>query len=166
MAAGTLISVEEYLKTSYRPDCDYVDGELLERNEGERKHGRLQAIVAAWFFDQEKRWHIIVMTEVRLRVTARRYRIPDVMILSADAPEEQIVVTPPLVCIEILSTCDTLNQTWDRTQDYLAIGVPACWIVDPVSRRGWIATSAGLVEAKDGVLRAGEIEMPLAEVLP
>ena len=32
MAAGVLIPVEEYLRTSYRPDCDYVDGEVLGRN--------------------------------------------------------------------------------------------------------------------------------------
>ena len=74
------------------------------------------------------------------------------MVLSADAPEEAVVVTPPLVCIEILSTCDTLNEIWDRTQDYLRIGVPVCWIIDPVSRRGWTVTTAGLVEAKDGFL--------------
>ena len=29
MAVGTFVSVEEYLHTSYRPDCDYVDGVLL-----------------------------------------------------------------------------------------------------------------------------------------
>ena len=28
MPTGTLISVEAYLATSYRPDCDYVDGHL------------------------------------------------------------------------------------------------------------------------------------------
>lgn len=32
MAAGTQISVEEYLHTVYRPDCDYVDGVVEERN--------------------------------------------------------------------------------------------------------------------------------------
>jgi Uma2 family endonuclease len=165
MAAGTLISVEEYLKTTYRPDCDYVDGEVLERNVGEFKHGRLQIIIGVWLVSREARWHIKVVTEVRLKVTARRFRIPDVMVLSADAPVEQVIITPPLLCIEILSASDTLNQIWDRTQDYLAIGVPVCWIVDPVSRRGWIATPAGLVEAKDGVLHAGEIAMPLSEVL-
>jgi hypothetical protein len=42
MKAATLISVEEYLRTSYRPDCDYVDGEVLERNVGERDHSKLQ----------------------------------------------------------------------------------------------------------------------------
>ena len=29
--SGTLVSVEEYLATSYPPDCDYVDGQVLER---------------------------------------------------------------------------------------------------------------------------------------
>ena len=28
MPTGTLISVEQYLATSYRPDCDYVDGRI------------------------------------------------------------------------------------------------------------------------------------------
>jgi Uma2 family endonuclease len=165
MAAGTQISVEEYLKTSYHPDCDYIDGEISERNVGELKHGRLQTIIGAWFVSREKQWRIKAATEVRLKVSASRFRIPDVIILSADAPIEQVVVTPPLVCIEILSTCDTLNQIWDRIQDYLSIGVPACWIIDPESRRGWIATSEGMVEAKDGVLRAGDIALPLSEVL-
>ncbi len=43
MPARTLISVEEYLATSYRPDCDYVDGEVVERNLGEWDHSRLQS---------------------------------------------------------------------------------------------------------------------------
>ena len=40
MAVGTLVSVEEYLHTSYRPDCDYVDGEIQDRLWGEFSHGR------------------------------------------------------------------------------------------------------------------------------
>jgi hypothetical protein len=42
MERSTLISVEEYLNTSYRPDREYIDGALLERNVGERAHSRLQ----------------------------------------------------------------------------------------------------------------------------
>ena len=165
MAAGTLVSVEEYLTTNYRPDCDYIDGEVLERNVGERGHGRLQMVIGAWLLSRETRWRITAMTEVRLKVGTRRYRIPDVSVLSAGAPYEKVVIPPPLLCIEILSPGDSLNQIWERTQDYLAMGVPACWIIDPEARRGWLATSAGLVAAKDGILRAGEIEMPLNEVL-
>ena len=35
MSSATVVSVAEYLSTSYRPDLDYVDGELQERNFGE-----------------------------------------------------------------------------------------------------------------------------------
>ena len=37
-----LISVDEYLRTSDRPDCEYLEGQVLERNLGERPHARLQ----------------------------------------------------------------------------------------------------------------------------
>ncbi len=50
MASRTLISVEEYLRTSYRPDCDYVDGEVLERNVGELDHSWLQTALSAYLF--------------------------------------------------------------------------------------------------------------------
>ena len=49
---GTPISVDEYLHTLYRPDCDYVDGEIVERNIGEKSHGKLQ--VEIWFFLDRK----------------------------------------------------------------------------------------------------------------
>ncbi len=42
MQTGELMSVREYLSTSFRPDCDYVDGEVVERNVGEYDHARLQ----------------------------------------------------------------------------------------------------------------------------
>ena len=48
MPTGTLISVEEYLATSYRPDCDYVDGRIEERNLGELDHSSLQTAVAVF----------------------------------------------------------------------------------------------------------------------
>lgn len=164
MAAGTLVSVGEYLKTTYRPDCDFIDGEVQERNVGKRKHGRLQAVIAWWLRSRESQWRIVAMTEVRLKINEGRYRIPDVMVLSADAPDEDVVVTAPLVCIELLSPGDTLSSIWDRIEDYLSIQVPVCWVIDSLSGRGWIATTAGMVEAKDGILRAGEIAMPLSEV--
>ncbi len=31
MASTTLIPVSEYLATTYRHDCDYIDGEVVER---------------------------------------------------------------------------------------------------------------------------------------
>ena len=37
-----LVTVGEYLRTVYEPDCDYVDGRVEERNVGEFDHGLLQ----------------------------------------------------------------------------------------------------------------------------
>ena len=59
----------------------------------------------------------------------------------------------------------SLNSIWDRIEDYLALGVPVCWIVDPVSGRAWTTTPAGLTNVTGRILRAGEIDMALAEVL-
>lgn len=164
MATAAMVTVEEYLATTYRPDCDYVNGELLERNMGELNHAELQGLILEWLRSRRTTLRIRPYVELRLRVGSQRYRIPDVVVLSADAPREQVVETPPLLCIEILSPGDTLARTWDRTQDYLSIGVPVCWIIDATDRRAWTVTSAGLVEAKDGVLRAGAIEFPLADL--
>ena len=56
MPAVELVSVREYLSTAYRPDCDYVDGVVVERNLGEYDHGRLQMAVSAYFYARRKEW--------------------------------------------------------------------------------------------------------------
>ena len=38
------VSIEEYLDTSYRPDCDYVNGEVQERNFGEKDQDRKSVV--------------------------------------------------------------------------------------------------------------------------
>lgn len=43
MSGVAVVPVQEYLSTSYRPDCEYLDGTLLERNVGEWDHSKLQA---------------------------------------------------------------------------------------------------------------------------
>ena len=55
MAAGTQISVEEYLHTVYRPDCDYVDGVVEERNLGERDHSWIQGRLVGFFLPDLRR---------------------------------------------------------------------------------------------------------------
>ena len=42
MSTGTLVSLEEYLNTSYDPDVEYVDGVLEERNVGDSLHSLIQ----------------------------------------------------------------------------------------------------------------------------
>ena len=39
---AALVPVEEYLRSNYDPDREYVDGQIVERNLGEKTHGRIQ----------------------------------------------------------------------------------------------------------------------------
>ena len=166
MKTRTLISVEEYLTTSYSPDCDYVDGEVQERNLGEYDHSNLQTAIAAYFFMRRKEWGISVVVEQRVQVKARRFRVPDVCVVLGD-PGEQIFTKPPFLCIEVLSPEDRMSRVEQRIDDYLAMGVPHVWLLDPSTRQAYAATATtGLREVKDGVLRTENpaFEMPLAEV--
>lgn len=166
MAAGTLVSVQEYLSATYRPDRDYVDGELVERNAGERDHGWLQLEIGFWLRLRAKELRITPLTEVRLQVEPTRFRIPDVMVLPDDAPYETVIRQAPLLCIEILSKDDSMKSIMGRIHDYLQMGVPTCWIVDPSDRLAWAANASGLHQVTDGVLRAGRIVLPLKDIWP
>ena len=54
VSVATSVPLSEYLNTSYRPDCDYLEGELLERNVGEAEHNGLQMALSAWLFNRRK----------------------------------------------------------------------------------------------------------------
>jgi len=97
-----LISIEEYLNTTYRPDVDYVDGEIEERNPGEFDHADLQSELNAVLRAHQKDWGVGVVVETRARVSPTRVRIPDVCVLSATLPRERIISHPPLLRVEVL----------------------------------------------------------------
>src|SRR5438067_890895 len=119
MESRTLISVEEYLRSVYRPDCDYVDGEVQERNVGELSHGWLQTMLAGFFLAHREQWGIQVIVELRVQVSCQRFRIPDVCVVRGAKPQEEILTKPPFICIEILSPEDRRSRIQDRIDDYL-----------------------------------------------
>jgi Uma2 family endonuclease len=123
MSVVTLISIDEYLNTSYDPDCDYIDGLLEERNSGKGDHSRLQIALGAYLFTREKLWGIRAVTEQRVRVAGGRVRISDICVLLAGQPREQVIGVPPFLCVEILSPDDSLSSMMARVDDYLEFGV-------------------------------------------
>jgi Uma2 family endonuclease len=166
METRTLISVQEYLSTAYSPDCDYVDGEVQERNLGEWDHSSAQTLLAAYFVARRKQWGIKVVTEQRVQVSPTRYRIPDVCVVLG-GPDGQILRKPPFLCIEVLSPDDRMSRMRDRVEDYLTMGVPHVWVLDPGAKAAYQITSAeGWREVKDGVLRTQSptFEVPLGEI--
>jgi Uma2 family endonuclease len=153
MKAAALVPVEEYLRTTYRPDRDYVDGEVLERNVGEKDHSRAQRQLIRYFCSKEHEWNAFCFPEQRVQVAPRRFRIPDVCLVLGKEPDEQIFNKPPFVCVEILSRDDTLESTQTKIDDYLNFGVAYVWVLNPRSRRAWIYRKGSIEEAQDGVLR-------------
>jgi len=65
------ISVGEYLATSYRPDCDYVDGVVEERSLGEFDHSFLQGLLFRLFYDNREKWAVRVSPEQRIQLSPR-----------------------------------------------------------------------------------------------
>jgi Uma2 family endonuclease len=146
------VTVEEYLRTSYRPDCEYVDGRIEERNLGEYDHGLLQILLGQLFRNNRDAWGVRAVTDVRVQVSHSHFRVPDLSVLRADAPKEQIITHPPLIVIEILSPEDRLNRLQECIDDYLVFGVENIWILDPERRIARTATKDGLHIVQTGVL--------------
>jgi Uma2 family endonuclease len=165
MAATTLIPVEEYLKTVYRPDRDYVDGVVEERNLGELDHGLIQTRLASFFLGLYKHSGLLPVTELRMRVRENKYRVPDVVV-TRGKPDEQILTKPPVLCIEILSPEDRLSRLNRRVQDYLEFGVPVVWVVDPAEKIVWIYRRNGLERATGEAIKLDgtSIEVPFSEI--
>jgi len=147
MATTAHIPLSEYLETSYRPDREYVDGELRERNVGKWEHARLQLLLAVWFGTHEKQWGITGSTEQRIQVSPNRVRIPDLAFMPV-GPQPDVLTDPPLLVIEILSPDDTYSDTQERAQDYRNMGIETVWIIDPKTRTGRMCSGSKWTEAR------------------
>ncbi|MBM3748023.1 MAG: Uma2 family endonuclease [Acidobacteria bacterium] len=168
MGTATLVPVSEYLSTDYSPDREYVDGELEERNMGEKDHGNAQKRLVMYLGNREKQLGIRVFLEQRIQLSPTRFRVPDICVVVGPEPQEQIFTQPPFLCVEILSPEDRMSRMQEKIDDYLRFGVRYVWLVNPQSKRAYVYTSEGMTEVKDGVLRTSEpeIAVPLEEVFP
>ena len=142
-----LMSMAEYLRTSFHPDVDYVDGETEERNLGEYDHGKLQGLLFQIFSVNGESWHTDPVIEQRIRVSGSRVRICDVAVLRIDAPREPVTETAPLLCIEVLSREDRIPRAELVLEDYFAMGVRNIWLIDPMRRTAYTFDGEGLHRA-------------------
>ena len=133
-ATAPLLSVEEYLSTSFRPDRDYVDGVLEERNVGESEHGLIQNELGFLFRLNEKAWGTRVIPECRLQVGSSKFRVPDLVVLRRAQAFKRVIREAPLLCVEILSPEDTWTKLRVRLDEYIALGVENIWCFDPIRR--------------------------------
>jgi Uma2 family endonuclease len=142
--SSATLTIDEYLHSSYHPDCDFVDDHLEERNLGEFEHSVLQIAMGSWFFAHRAEWNIRVASEYRTRVAKTRVRIPDVSVFHRDGLKEKVRTTPPLLCIEILSPEDRMPRVLKRLDEFLEMGVAHLWLIDPVEREAFVYDRGGL----------------------
>jgi Uma2 family endonuclease len=144
MATGTLIPVEEYLHTSYEPDMEYVDGQLVERSVGERRHSRIQTLLAIELGSREHERGFEVFTEQRIVIQLRRrYRVPDICVKAVPYDPVPVLERPDLT-IEILSPDDTLTEAAEKCAEYFRAGIPASWVADPYRKAHYTYGPDGL----------------------
>ncbi len=158
----TLVSVEEYLRTSYGDgDREYLDGRIVERNLGEKDHSKTQGELIYFFRANRGTLGTYAFPEQRLQVKPTRFRVPDVCVYIGKEPEEQVFRTAPFLVVEILSKDDRLRDLEDKVHDYLEFSVPYVWVIDPAARLGYIHTREGKKEAAEGVLETNNPSIKL-----
>ena len=164
MPVATQVPLEEYLHTIYEPDCEYLDGELVERNMAETDHAGVQGALFAWLHQRRKQFGIYIFPELRVQITPTRFRVPDILVTTSKITT-RILREPPFLCIEILSPEDRVSRTEPKIDEYLSFGVRHVWLIDPRERRAWLFTNEGKREATHILSTVNpDIQLPLVEI--
>jgi Uma2 family endonuclease len=155
---ASLITVEEYLRSTAKPNCEYRDGVLYPKALATTDHGILQGAVGAALY----RLGLRVAVELTVKLAPTKYLVPDVA--AAHVLQNPYPTEPVLLCCEILSPQDSLVAMLAKCEEYHAWGVPFCWVIDPVKRTAWEHHAAAEPMRVNSALRAGEYSVDLAEL--
>ena len=151
MATPAIVPVEEYLRTTYEPDMEYVNGQLVERHVGEYFHSRTQLLIGVVLGQREQERGFSTFTEQRVQVNDEpRYRIPDLCVKALPHEPTPVLVKPDLA-IEIVSPDDTIPEMLTKVGEYLAAGIPHIWVIDPYQRTVVEADREGVRRCTSGI---------------
>jgi len=160
----TLVSVEEYLTTTYKPACEYIDGVLHQKPMPTWMHGLIQGQLCT-LINQGFR-SFLAAAEITVRIRPKKYLVPDVLVQSRDRIQAPYPTEPVHLCIEILSPDNPISEIFAKCEEYHEWGVATTWIVDPDWQRAW-EYRKGLRPTEvpsDGSLTAEGISIPLRDV--
>jgi len=158
-----LVTLEEYLRTSYDPDVEFVDGVLVERNAGDPLHSLIQSNLV---FTIRRRYpQLTVLPELRSKITDTRYRIPDISVLRAFPPGKYLSDSA-LIAVEILSEDDLMSRVTVKLKEYAAKGVTNIWVIEPREKLMWVYRPPSLIEIEGDTISStdGAIELTRAEI--
>jgi Uma2 family endonuclease len=162
------MSADEYLRTVFAgADCEYLDGEIVERNTGELPHARVHGELIYLLTGLEPKLGIQVISVIRIRIHERRYRVADIAVWRAGNIGKRIPTVPPFLAIEILSPEDRMVRMLPKIQEYLSIGAEWIWVIDPDEGKALIYSQASPAGVLSDILRTEDpaIEIPVAEIV-
>jgi Uma2 family endonuclease len=158
MSTTTLMRVEEYLRLTEKPYCEYRDGVVSPKAMGTKRHSLIQYALQMLLRNQG----VQPFPELTVRISPTKYLVPDVAV-AGDFPGPY-PTEPVLLCCEILSPEDRLGAMLSKCEEYHAWGVPFCWVIDPVKRTAWEYHSGAEPVRVTEALRAGEVSVSLNEL--
>ncbi len=166
MLANSQIGVEEYLALAFpdRPEPDYVHGEVVERALPTPIHAQIQVLLGILFAPLQQRARLILMSELRVRIQPRLFRVIDFAVYRDRRPEGRYATDPAFIAIEIVSPDDNYYNLTQRLEDYRRWGVPHVWLVDPWLKRLYEYTEAGLLQRASLALPELEFEISSKEL--
>lgn len=163
MPVKLLMDVDEYLRTSFDgPDCEYLDGEIVERNMGELPHSRIQGRLLFLLMQMAPQLGLQVFPEIRIQIHPRRYRVADIAVWRAGPIGDRIPTAPPFLVVEILSPEDRMVRMQPKVAEYLSIGVAWIWVIDPEEKTALSYSQQNPAGCADSVLRTENPEIALA----
>ena len=163
MATGALVSEQEYLSTTYKPSCDFIDGVLRQKPMPTWKHSLVQGHLTALI---NRFGEFLAGSEFTVKIRTGEYLVPDVAVQRRDYIQDPYAIDPIHLCAEILSSQDRFSVAIAKCEEYHAWGVGITWIIDPESRRAWEFCKGDLPTEvmSSGSLTAGVICVSLADL--
>jgi Uma2 family endonuclease len=152
MATKALITPEMYLATQFDREPELVHGEIVERPLPNFPHGNLQLRLGSRLMALQQSYPVFTGVEVRMRLAADVYRIPDISMWEGAAPEK-LPASPPLLVAEVVSPDDRVNDLLQKLDEYHVWGVRHIWLIEPELKQIHVYDNGSLT-------RVSRLELP------
>ncbi len=134
------LPLEEYFSNPAYERCEYIDGEVVELNVGNKPHSKIQVKCIRRldeYFDRRPGGYVAAELRCRLLVAGRaRIYLPDVAVVLGDEDTSEIryLNRAPDLVVEVRSPDDSLSALHRKVADYFANGARLVWVVLPEER--------------------------------
>jgi len=174
MAAITnapLMSAEEYVarfvEGGEKPICEYVDGLLVAKPIGTKRHSQVQANITRLIGNRYDET-LNPLPELTTRLREGQFYVPDLAVEELVRPIQGRYPGPNdsvLLCVEIVSPPDRVGKLFGKCEEYHKWGVPYCWVIDPDRTIAWEYFSDDFEPRKtEEFLTAGPIQLGLGDM--